>query len=300
MFHSFARIPGKLSRLPALGAALMLSGCYIDTSSMNTDRFVQQTRPIFYVDNAPAPENALPQTGAGYMAPPNVLPRVPLQRTLNPRPGLTPPATNYPAAPRPVQRAALTSITGETAIYDPGYEDTYASYMDKDRTIPAIPYRRIPAKYLRQEVVFPSAEKPGTIVVDTQEKLLYLIMGNGRAMRYGVGLGRKGFGWHGRGVIQWRQRWPRWTPPDEMVQRQPDIAQYSAAKGGMNPGLDNPLGARALYIFQNGKDSLYRIHGTPEWRSIGKAVSSGCVRMLNQDVIDLYDRMPDKAEIVVM
>ncbi len=149
-------------------------------------------------------------------------------------------------------------------------------------------------------MTFPSAEKPGTIVVDTQEKLLYLILGNGKAMRYGVGLGRKGFGWHGRGVIQWRQRWPRWTPPDEMVDRQPEIAQYSAANGGMDPGLNNPLGARALYIFQNGQDSLYRIHGTPEWKSIGKAVSSGCVRMLNQDVIDLYDRLPEKADIVVM
>lgn len=276
---------------------LALGGCYVDTSSMNTDQFVQQTRPIFYVD-PPAVEVEQPSTAAGYIAPPNVLPRVPLQSTVRGVPGRTPPASNYPVAPRPVVRTAMT-ITG-TGGYDPAYATAYAAYVDKDRTIPAIPYRHIDSKYLRQEVDFPSADRPGTIVVDTKERLLYLVLGNGRAMRYGVGIGRQGFAWHGRGVIQWRQRWPRWTPPQEMVERQPEIAQYSAANGGMNGGLANPLGARALYIFQNGQDSLFRIHGTPEWRSIGKAVSSGCVRMLNQDVIDLYDRLPEKSEIIVM
>lgn len=289
-------IPSSLAarglRFVPLAAALLLSGCYIDTSSMNTDRFVQQTRPIFYVDED------MPDTASAYAAPPHALPRMaPGQKALS---GVTPPATNYPAAPRPVVQAGLTLKPGQLDVYDPEYESMYGAFQDKDRLVPALPYKRIPAQYLRREVSFPSADKPGTIVVDTKEKYLYLILGNGRAMRYGVGLGRKGFAWHGRGVIQWRQRWPRWTPPDEMVQRQPEIAQYSAANGGMNPGLDNPLGARALYIFQNGQDSLYRIHGTPEWRSIGKAVSSGCVRMLNQDVIDLYDRLPEKAEIVVM
>jgi len=119
-------------------------------------------------------------------------------------------------------------------------------------------------------------------------------------MRYGVGLGREGYAWSGRGVIQWKQKWPRWTPPDEMVARQPDVRSFSAENGGMNPGLGNPLGARAMYIFHDGKDTLYRIHGTPDWQSVGKATSSGCVRMLNQDVVDLYDRVPAKAEIVVM
>lgn len=264
---------------------------------MNTDRFVQQTRPIFYVDEQPVEE--LPGTASAYVAPPNALPRVPLQGQSAGTPGRTPPSSNYPVAPRSL-KAGLTLSPGQLDVYDPEYEAMYGAFQDKDRLVPALPYKRIPAAFLRREVSFPSADRPGTIVVDTKEKHLYLILGNGRAMRYGVGLGRKGFAWHGRGVIQWRQRWPRWTPPDEMVQRQPEIAQYSAANGGMNPGLNNPLGARALYIFQNGQDSLFRIHGTPEWRSIGKAVSSGCVRMLNQDVIDLYDRLPDKAEIVVL
>lgn len=295
MFQCSTRLSGFFSRILPLGTAFMLGGCYIDTSSMNTDRFVQQTRPIFYVDEQVAEEPVLPPQASAY-AMPGIPPRSPL--TAGNR--VTPPASNYPVAPKPLVETSMVMAPGVSNVYDPAYDGTYGPFYDRDRMVPAIPYRQINQKYLRQEVQFASADKPGTIIVDTKEKLLYLILGNGRAMRYGVGLGRKGFGWQGRGVIQWRQRWPRWTPPDEMVERQPEIAQYSAANGGMNPGLNNPLGARALYIFQNGQDSLFRIHGTPEWKSIGKAVSSGCVRMLNQDVIDLYDRLPEKAEIVVL
>lgn len=138
------------------------------------------------------------------------------------------------------------------------------------------------------------------MVVDTKAHFLYFVEGNGKAMRYGVGLGRDGYAWSGRGVIQWKQKWPRWTPSVEMVSRQPEVRPFGAENGGMNPGLMNPLGARAMYIFKDGQDTLYRVHGTPDWQSIGKATSSGCVRMLNQDVIDLYDRVPARAEIVVM
>lgn len=176
----------------------------------------------------------------------------------------------------------------------------YAEQIDGGYRVPAVPYQQIDARYWRQEVDSPFAERPGTIIVDTGNRFLYLILPNGRAMRYGVGIGREGFAWSGRGVIQWKQAWPRWTPPDSMVARQPELIKYSAANGGMSPGLDNPLGARALYIFQNGEDTLYRLHGTPEWRSIGKAVSSGCVRLINQDVIDLYDRVPAKAPVLVV
>ena len=119
-------------------------------------------------------------------------------------------------------------------------------------------------------------------------------------MRYGVGIGRDGFAWEGEGIIHWRQPWPRWKVPADMIARTPSLARYSVENGGMEPGIKNPLGARALYIFQNGKDTLYRLHGSPEWKSIGKAVSSGCVRMLNQDVIDLYDRVKGKAPILVI
>jgi lipoprotein-anchoring transpeptidase ErfK/SrfK len=140
-------------------------------------------------------------------------------------------------------------------------------------------------------VADPTGERPGSIVVDTSQHFLYLTMEGGRAMRYGVGLGREGFAWTGHAKVQWKQKWPKWTPPAEMIAREPKLAKYSAANGGMEPGLMNPLGARALYIFQNGKDTLYRIHGSPEWWSIGKSVSSGCVRLMNQDVIDLYSRV---------
>ena len=116
-------------------------------------------------------------------------------------------------------------------------------------------------------------------------------------MRYGVGLGRQGFEWSGRARIAWKRPWPTWTPPAEMIERQPELEEY---RHGMEPGLDNPLGARALYIFEGNVDTLYRLHGTNEVWSIGKAVSSGCVRLLNQDAIDLYDRVASGSPILVV
>ncbi|MCT9000344.1 L,D-transpeptidase [Chelativorans intermedius] len=179
------------------------------------------------------------------------------------------------------------------------YASMYAARPNERFSLPAIPVERIDPIYFRQLVDDPTGERPGTVVVDTAHHFLYLIRENGKAMRYGVGLGRAGFEWAGRGVIQYKRAWPRWTPPDEMVARQPELEPYSIANGGMDPGLTNPLGARALYIFQNGKDTLYRIHGSPEWWTIGKSVSSGCVRMFNQDVIDLYERVPNGTPILV-
>ena len=113
----------------------------------------------------------------------------------------------------------------------------------------------------------------------------------------GVGIGRQGFTWSGRGTIQFKREWPTWTPPSEMIERQPELEEY---RNGMAPGLENPLGARALYIFQDGVDTLYRVHGSGEVASIGQAVSSGCVRLLHQDVIDLYNRVPVPSPIVVV
>lgn len=179
------------------------------------------------------------------------------------------------------------------------YASIYAERPDERFPLPAIPIESVDPAYLRQLVGDPTGEPPGTIVVDTDSHFLYLSMDNGNAMRYGVGLGRAGYEWSGRGVIQYKRAWPRWMPPDEMVERQPELKAFSIAKGGMEPGLDNPLGARALYIFQNGQDTLYRIHGSPEWWTIGKSVSSACVRMINQDVIDLYERVPNGTPILV-
>ncbi|MFT4160168.1 L,D-transpeptidase [Shinella sp.] len=175
----------------------------------------------------------------------------------------------------------------------------YAAVEDGGHLIPAIPYKEIDPRYYRQRVKDPTGEPAGTVVVDTAARFLYVVEPGGTAMRYGVGIGRDGFAWEGEGVIQWRQPWPRWKVPDDMIRRQPSLARYSVANGGMDPGIKNPLGARALYIFQNGQDTLYRLHGSPEWKSIGKAVSSGCVRLINQDVLDLYKRVPYHARIVV-
>ncbi|WP_407941126.1 L,D-transpeptidase [Neoaquamicrobium microcysteis] len=183
----------------------------------------------------------------------------------------------------------------------------YAAVNDGGHAVPAVPIERIDRRYHRQVVPDPTGERPGTVVVDTGNHFLYVVQRFGRAMRYGVGLGRQGFEWSGDGVIEWKQAWPRWHPPEEMIERQPELKKYSTTydpvtrewKGGMEPGISNPLGARALYIYQGGKDTLYRLHGSPEWWSIGKSVSSGCVRLINQDVIDLYDRVAEKSPIVV-
>ncbi len=183
----------------------------------------------------------------------------------------------------------------------------YGPVYDEGFNIPAVPYQKVPQRLRRQIVPDPTGEAPGTLVVDTANHYIYLVRRRGEAIRYGVGLGRAGFEWAGRGVIQWKQKWPKWFPPDEMIDRQPELEKYRASYdkatdtwlGGMDGGLNNPLGARAMYIFKDGKDTLYRVHGSPEWWSIGKSVSSGCVRLMNQDVIDLYDRVPEKTPIVV-
>ncbi|MEJ8307579.1 L,D-transpeptidase [Agrobacterium larrymoorei] len=204
---------------------------------------------------------------------------------------------------------ALTALAGCTTTpretvetrprTDPYYAEVYGPKPEEQFPLPAIPYQKIDPRFYRQMVENSTGERPGTIVVDTANHFLYLTYENNQAMRYGVGLGRAGFEWAGRGVIQYKRQWPRWTPPDEMIARQPELQPYSSANGGMAPGLMNPLGARALYIFKDGRDTIYRLHGSPEWWTIGKSVSSGCVRLMNQDIVDLYNRVPDGTPIVV-
>ena len=180
------------------------------------------------------------------------------------------------------------------------YEQMYGPMPQERFQIPAVRLSRVDARFYRREVDFETDQPAGTVIVNTKTFYLHLVGRNGRAMRYGVGLGRAGFEWSGTGRIAWKRPWPTWTPPAEMIARQPELAKWSAANGGMEPGLRNPLGARALYIFQGKQDTLYRLHGTIEARSIGRAVSSGCVRLLNQDVIDLYDRIRPNARIIVV
>lgn len=151
-------------------------------------------------------------------------------------------------------------------------------------------------KFRRQVVSDPTGERPGTIVVDPRARFLYLVMERGKALRYGVGVGRQGFEWAGDAKIRRKAEWPRWTPTRDMIKRDPKLAKYSR---GMDGGINNPLGARALYLYSGGKDTLYRIHGTNEPWSIGRAMSSGCIRMLNDDVVDLFERIPLGTRVVV-
>ncbi|WP_394701001.1 L,D-transpeptidase [uncultured Cohaesibacter sp.] len=199
---------------------------------------------------------------------------------------------------------AACSTRTKPTLPDPGlsspFEVMYGPMPEEQFPLPAIDLSKINKKFLRQEVAYATNEKVGTLVVDTQNFFLYLVGENGRAIRYGVGLGRAGFEWSGRAVVARKAVWPTWTPPEEMIARQPELEKWSWQNGGMPPGLNNPLGARALYIYQNGKDTLYRLHGTAEVWSIGRAVSSGCVRMLNQDIIDLHRRVPPQTPIVVI
>lgn len=177
----------------------------------------------------------------------------------------------------------------------------YGAVTDEPYPVPAVPEGVVPPELLRQDVANPFPNQPpGTVVVDPDRALLHLVQDEGRALRYGVGVGAAGFGWEGDAVMQYKRHWPRWTPPDEMVARRPDLEPYSIANGGMDPGPGNPLGARALYLFQNGKDTLYRIHGACEPQYLGQAVSSGCIRLLDQDAIDLHDRVRDGAKVVVL
>jgi lipoprotein-anchoring transpeptidase ErfK/SrfK len=172
----------------------------------------------------------------------------------------------------------------------------YSSFSDAGYQIPAIPIAKVPQQFRRSNVAYPTDEKPGTIIVDTGEKHLYFILPEGRAIRYGIGVGREGFEWQGTAHIALKREWPVWTPPSAMIKRRPELAEW---RNGMPPGPQNALGARAMYLFNKHGDMGYRLHGTPEWWSIGKAMSSGCIRLLNQDIIDLYDRTEVGAKVIV-
>jgi lipoprotein-anchoring transpeptidase ErfK/SrfK len=180
-----------------------------------------------------------------------------------------------------------------TAEADP-YAGWYVGVApDKPYDIPLVDRKRMDPKYARQMVEYKGSEKPGSIVVDIDERVLYLVQPDSKAVRYGVGVGKQGFSWKGVASVGRKGVWPAWSPTKTMVSIKPDLPRYREA------GLDNPLGARALYLYQDGHDILFRIHGTNEPWSIGEQVSSGCVRMLNEDVADLYERVPVGATVYV-
>jgi lipoprotein-anchoring transpeptidase ErfK/SrfK len=145
----------------------------------------------------------------------------------------------------------------------------------------------------RHLVSDPTGERPGTVVIDTPSRKLYLVVGEGRAFEYGVGVGREGFAWKGVARVGRKAEWPSWKPPTDMIKRRPDLPRY------MDGGIENPLGARALYLYDGRRDTMFRIHGTNEADSIGHAVSSGCIRLLNADVENLYDMVPIGTRVVV-
>jgi len=164
-------------------------------------------------------------------------------------------------------------------------------------------YPAVGSNYRRQDIQFVTMEPKGTIIVDPARHSLYHVEEEGKARRYGVGVGGEGFGWSGQAMVKSKQEWPDWYPTSDILQHHPQIIpRLQPLQGGQGVpgGPENPLGARALYLWQDNKDTLYRIHGTNEPWTIGQNVSAGCIRLVNDDVIDLYDRTPVGTKVVVL
>lgn len=176
-------------------------------------------------------------------------------------------------------------------------ERVYGALPNERFPIPAVAVSKINPKYLRRSVRYDTKEAAGTIIVDPRNHYVYRIEGDGNATRYGASVGRAGFLWSGDAYIGRKAEWPVWTPPREMILRQPEAAKYA---GGMPPGLDNPLGARTLYLYQDGVYTLYTLYSTRVAESIGKGISSGCIGLLTQDMVDLYSRTPVNTKVVVL
>lgn len=176
-------------------------------------------------------------------------------------------------------------------------ENVYLATMDAGIQIPALPVEEIPETHRRQVVAYETDQPVGTIIINPKTRLLYYVVGKNKAIRYGISVGRAGFEWSGEAIVADKKPWPTWTPPKEMIARDPKLAKWANGQPG---GPTNPLGARAIYLTSGGKDYGYRIHGTPEWKSIGRNASSGCIRMINQDVIDLYNRLQGGEKVIVL
>lgn len=180
----------------------------------------------------------------------------------------------------------------------PNHRLNYAALPDERFPLPAMPLDKIKPELRRQEVAYQTDHPAGTVVVDTPARRLYYVLGEGRAMRYGIGVGRAGLTLRGNAYIGRKGEWPTWTPTANMLRREPERNRKYA--GGLPGGPNNPLGARAIYLYRGGKDTMFRIHGTNQPRSIGLAMSSGCIRMLNHDVVDLYERVSAGDRVVVL
>lgn len=185
------------------------------------------------------------------------------------------------------------------AAVDAGRVAMYAALDGEPFPVPAVDTSEMDPRFLRQVVPYETSHLPGTVVVDLAQRHAYLVGENGRALRYGVGVGKEeAFNFRGAALVGRKAQWPRWTPTPNMIRREPE--RYGRLASGMAGGPDNPLGPRALYLYRDGTDTLYRLHGTVEPWTIGTMVSSGCVRLINQDIIDLYRRVPVGSRVVVL
>ncbi|MDR7146462.1 L,D-transpeptidase [Rhizobium sp. BE258] len=191
----------------------------------------------------------------------------------------------------------LSALLAGCASSGPDHRANYAALPAEKFPLPAMPLEKLDPDLRRQQVAYVSDQAAGTVVVDTPARRLYYILGDGQAMRYGVGVGREGLALAGNAYVGRKAEWPTWTPTENMQRRE---ARYRKLAGGMPGGPNNPLGARAMYLYRGGNDTHFRIHGTNQPQSIGLAMSSGCIRMLNHDVIDLYDRVLPGAKVIVI
>ncbi|MGI9462912.1 MAG: L,D-transpeptidase [Aestuariivirgaceae bacterium] len=192
--------------------------------------------------------------------------------------------------------AVPDAIAASSKIYDQAQKRWVAYTPQKAREF-FKRHKQTPGAFRRQIVKCRTAEEPGTIIIDSVRHYPYYVLPDKQAIRYGIGVGREGFGWTGIVKVGRKQEWPRWIPPKEMIGRDPKLAKYA---DGMPGGPENPLGARAIYLFEGKRDTLYRIHGTIEPWSIGLNISSGCIRMHNDDVTDLYNRIQIGAKVIVL
>jgi lipoprotein-anchoring transpeptidase ErfK/SrfK len=203
-------------------------------------------------------------------------------------------------APKTLSAQALSrrAVLAGLPLLLAGCGGGYGYLQDGGFAVPAVDITTMDQNLMRQEVAWKGNEKPGSIVVNISERRLYLVEGGGHAMRYGIGVGRsEGANFRGTAIVGRKEKWPHWTPTENMKAAIPLYRHYA---GGMNGGPDNPLGPRALYLYRDGRDTFFRLHGTTEPETIGQAVSSGCIRLFNQDIIDLYNRVPVGTQVTVV
>ncbi|SDN17020.1 Lipoprotein-anchoring transpeptidase ErfK/SrfK [Methylobacterium phyllostachyos] len=252
-------------------------------------RYLPYTGRTDFIRPAPAAPSAPPPSASLEVDP-----------TVPARPGsAVPPAEGLSPLEAAKAKAVLRAPDNEPI----DYAKAYGPVTDDVFPIQAFNYKKMNPAFLRQEIAYHGPYEPGTIIVDPRAHQLTLVQENGRARRYGVGVGKQGFSWSGSATVNSKQAWPDWYPPKEMIARSPKLAsEVDKLQSGLGVagGLRNPLGARAMYLWQGNKDTLFRIHGTLEPFSIGKSVSSGCIRMINQDAIDLFSRVNVGTKVVVL